>query len=319
MEILLMIERIRLAIIFTAIVAPLFIGGNARAQNVAEFELGLTLADTLAATYDKIPAKYDTISGNIDTIPARIDTIPGQIDTRNNRAIGYDSSATDGIDQLFGEMSYPGGLGFGADFFFKIPDGDETAIDIRHKPATDSFSIDFKMYMSVDSAFGSIYWNPSQIPASVTGIWIRPYYSQTPIMDMKNNRIFTFSNDSLLTWGNFLIVTVFHNMQPHYIPLAGVDNIPANSGGLIASASVFPNPMPKGGALDLTLNEPAYVSISGYDAAGREVLRIERSVSSGENTIDLSGLANARGAIFLRVDAESGTRSEVKNIVVMKE
>jgi hypothetical protein len=314
-----MIERIRLAIIFTAIAASLLIGGNVRAQKIAEFELGLTLADTLADTYDSIPAKYDTVSGKIDTIPARLDTIPGQIDTRANRAIGYDSLATDGIDAFFGEMSYPGGLGFGADFFFKIPDGDETMIDIRNKPATDSFSIDYKMYMSVDSAIGSIYWDPSKIPAAVTGIWIRPYYSQTPIMDMKNNRIFTFSNDSLLTWGNFLVVTVFHNMQPQYIPLAGVEDAATNSGGLIASASVFPNPMPKAGTLDLTLNEPAYVSISGYDAAGREVLRIARSVSSGENMIDLSGLANARGAVFLRVDAESGTRSEVKNIVVMKE
>ena len=314
-----MIERIGRIFFFAVILAPLLIGGNAHAQKKAEFELGLTLADTLPAIYDTIPMKYDTVSGKIDTIPERIDTVPAQIDVRTGRAIGYDSSATDGLDAAFGEMSYPGGLGFGADLFFEIPDGDATTIDIRHKPATDSFAIDYKMYMSIDSAVGSIYWNPSEIPAIVTGIWIRPYYSQTPIMDMKNNRIFTFNSDSLLTWGAYLVVTVFYNMEPHYIPQAGVENAPANSGGLIASASVFPNPMPNGGSLDLTLNDPAYVSISGYDAAGREVLRIAKTESSGENTIDLSSLANAHGAIFLRVDAESGTRSEVKNVVVMKE
>ena len=172
--------------------------------------------------------------------------------------------------------------------------------------------------MSLDSAVGSIYWDTSQIPAIVTGVWIRPYYSTTPIMDMKNNRIFTFTSDSLITWGPYLLVTVFYNMVPH-IASSGVENTPSNSVGLIANASVYPNPMPNGGALDLTLNEPAYVSITGSDAAGREVLHISRSVSSGENRIDLSSLTNVHGAIFLRVDAESDSRSEVKNVVVMKE
>ena len=142
-----MLKRICRIVFLAALLAPLYIGGNARAQKMAEFELGLTLTDT---------APHGTIA------------------LLNNRAIGFDTAANDYYDPAFGEdTSYPGGFGLGNDFFFTMQDGNVSRADIRHKPATDSFALDYKMSLSIEEAVGSIFWDPSQIPAAVKGIWIR--------------------------------------------------------------------------------------------------------------------------------------------------
>ncbi len=116
-----------------------------------------------------------------------------------------------------------------------------------------------------------------------------------------------------------LEVTIFYNMQPHYVPTASVNTAPGSGDGLILSATAFPNPIHSSGSLDLILSATANVSVVGYDVTGREVLRMAKNEPAGENMVDLSGLANAHGAIMLRVDASSDAAYETKNVMLVKE
>ncbi len=251
----------------------------------------------------------------------------GSLATLLGRAIGYDPMASDNAsaydDSTFGEVSdYPGGMFNGNDFWFTRPDGSGTTVDIRHKPITASFAINYSMGVSFDNYPGSIYWDPSQIPSIIKGIWIRPYEATTPLVDMKKDSILTFPNPTQAgIWGSSnLVVTIFYNMEPQYISNAVVSTRPSNGARIILNASVYPNPMVANGALDVTLAEPATLSIVGYDVAGREVLRLAQGMSMGESTLDLSSqLANVRGAIMLRIAAQSGPSEETKTVMLVRE
>ncbi len=256
------------------------------------------------------------------------DTFPdGSISNFTPREIGYDARATDSLDTAFGEDEYPGGLGLDQDFFFLRPDtlagGDPDAgtIDIMHKPALDSFAINYNTVLSFSYFPGSLYWDPSQIPPIIKGIWIRPQWSDTPFVDMTKSNIFTVPDPSTqFLWGSNYIITVFYNMQPRYLPPAAVTGSSENGASLISNATVFPNPMLSSGALDITMGEAASLSIVGYDVAGREVLRLSRGAMPGENIIDLSSaLANAHGAVMLHIEAVNGMRSSTKNVMLVRE
>jgi len=249
------------------------------------------------------------------------DTVSGSIDSVTGRAFGYDPQASDGYDAVFGEdADYPGGNFFGGnDFWFERPYPDSaTRVDIRHKPATDSFIITYSMGAAFEQYPGSIFWDPSQIPPIVKGIWISQYEATTPLVDLKDTNIFTYTNPS--AFASNLVVTLFYNMQPRYISPAAVNGPLANGTGLLVNASAFPNPMPAGGALQVTLSDAASLSIVGYDVAGRELLRLTRTGRAGENILDLSqSLSNIHGAIMLHIDAGNGTRNETKNVMLVRE
>jgi hypothetical protein len=249
------------------------------------------------------------------------DTVSGTVDSLIGRAFGYDPQASDGYDAAFGEdPSYPGSIFAANDFYFNRPYPDSaTRVDIRHKPSTDSFALTYSLGLSFEQYPGSIFWDPSQIPAIIKGIWISAYETDTPLVDMKKTNIFTESNASVAaSWGT-LTITIFYNMEPHYISPAAVSGSAANGGGLIASATVFPNPMPSGGALDVTLSQAASLSIAGYDVTGREVLRLARGGMGGENILDLStALANVHGAIMLHIDASSTSEKAEKNVMLVR-
>ncbi len=262
---------------------------------------------------------YDT-TYSYDTVVIGTEPI-GQ----GGRAFGYDPFASDVYnyqDSLFGEDSYyPGGFGFGDDIFFTRPDGSETRVDIRPKPLSDSFAISFPLSLSFDPYPGSVFWDSYRIPYFINGIWISTAYDTTPLVDMKKTNIFTVPDQFTgATWGiSNLVVTIFYNMQPHYVPTASVNAAPGSGDGLILSATAFPNPIHSSGSLDLTLSAAANVSVVGYDVTGREVFRISKNEPAGENMVDLSGLANAHGAIMLRVNASSEAAYETKNVMLVKE
>lgn len=251
------------------------------------------------------------------------DTVSGRIDSLTGRAFGYDPRASDGYDSLFGEdADYPGGGSPGGnDFWFERPYPDSaTRADIRHKPTTDSFAISYAPGISFENYPGSIFWDPAQIPAIIKGIWISAYEATTPLVDMKDTNIFTEpSGFEAALWGN-LTITVFYNMQPHYISRAAVNGSSANGAGLITDATVYPNPMPSTGALDVTLGGAASLTVVGYDITGREVLRLSREGMGGENMLDLSSqLANIHGVVMLHIEAASGAENATKNVMFVRE
>ncbi len=109
-------------------------------------------------------------------------------------------------------------------------------------------------------------------------------------------------------------------MQPHYISPLAVNEPGASGGALISNATVYPNPMPSGGALDVTLSQAAPLRVIGYDVTGREVLRLSRNGMGGENILDLSSaLANLHGAIMLHIEAANAVENATKNVMLVRE
>jgi hypothetical protein len=238
-------------------------------------------------------------------------------------AFGYDPSATDsGVDKQFGEAQIPLTSPGGFELAFEIDPIDGSLIDILQKPTADSFILQYTLYLSADLYPAVLSWDRSKIPTAIKGIWITPYGEPSfKMADMvtQDSVIIDAANPTdtnyYLNWGP-AVITLYYNTEPYFL---GVSETAISGSGLLSALAAYPNPMSENSALSFNLSEPAYVSVTGCDAAGREVLRIAKYVSSGANLIDLSSLANARGAIFLRVDAESSTTSEVKTLVVMKE
>jgi hypothetical protein len=238
-------------------------------------------------------------------------------------AFGYDPSATDsGVDKQFGEAQLPLTNPGGFELAFELDPIDGSLIDILQKPSLDSFILQYTLYLSAYQYPAVLSWDRSKIPPAIKGIWITPYGEPSFKMgDMvtQDTVVIDAANPSdtnyYLNWGP-AVITLYYNTEPYFLGVAESVN-PVS--GLLSDLAAYPNPMSAKSALSFNLSESAYVSITGCDAAGREVLRLAKYISSGENIIDLSSLADARGAIFLRVDAESGTSSEVKTLVVMKE
>ena len=280
---------------FTAILSS----GKVNAQpSRAEFHLDLTLRDT---------------------------TVQDGIVTLTGRSFGYDPHGSNKYDSVFGEdQCYPvvGIPGPDAsDLYFVWPGTGDcgTRVQIFPHPFADSFAINYQMGLYFAQYPGYITWDTMQIPPEVTGIWLRPSWSQTPLVDMKHTEEFSIpSTDSAFLWGSNFTVTVFYGMQPRYIP-AGVSSGSTSGNKLLISASAMPNPMTSSGTLEVTLSDPALISITGYDIVGHEVLRLSRTGSAGDNMIDLSShLLNAHGAVMLRIDAQSGSKEETKDLMVVR-
>jgi hypothetical protein len=248
----------------------------------------------------------------------------------NPVAFGYDPKASDTLDSQFGEIWYPTAKTNPGGYYlaFQFP-GDTIAslVDIMHKPTTDSFVLQYKVFLSAFIYPAVLSWDRSKIPANVTGIWIAPAAAPFLIMaDMSKQDSVTIDlvNPTDTNYANnweAAIITLFYNTPPHTL---AVSQTASPGAGLVSELTAYPNPMSTSGALSFVLSEPAALSIVGYDALGREVLRIAKNEPAGESQIDLSAassamLASARGAILLRVDASSGTRNDTKTVMLVKE
>ncbi|MDP4198548.1 MAG: hypothetical protein Q8922_00570 [Bacteroidota bacterium] len=236
------------------------------------------------------------------------------------RSIGYDPSATDSVDLQFHEdPEYPGTyLEAGNDLFFEYPRNiGETRIDIRNKPATGSFVINYVMGVSFDwYPTGRLVWDPAVIPQAVTALWLRPYNRQdTVLRDMREQSSLSLTPTENSLWNGKYLITLFYNTTP---PSLGVAKSSQNV-GLIVSAAAYPNPVITSGRLAVNLSEPAGLRVAGCDAAGRECFRYSAEANAGLSMLDLSSLESARGAVFLHIDATSGTRHDSRNVMVVKE
>jgi hypothetical protein len=244
-------------------------------------------------------------------------------------AFGYDPTATDTIDKQYGEQWYPPSGGPGGFYLaFQFP-GDTVAslIDIEHKPSTDSFALQYTISLSADAYPAVLSWDRSQLPQAITGIWITPAGAPFLIMaDMTKQDSVTIDNinptdtNYAINWEP-AVITLFYNTPPHLLAVSPSSN---SGDGLLSGLSAYPNPMSVSGALSFFLSQTANVQVTGYDALGREVLRMTKNEPAGERQIDLTAassaiLATAKGAILLRVDASSGTRNDTKTVMIVKE
>lgn len=238
---------------------------------------------------------------------------------KNLDGFGYDAMATDSLDPVFGEAEYPGPTTGGLYVAFELPafysPGDPiySGTDIRPKPATESFSISYKLFASPFRAPGTLSWDHAAIPQGVTAIRITPYGQDSPVlaeMTVQDSVSVDFSS----SWWPAGI-TLYYNMQP---PQAVVHQ-ESSTHALILSAAGYPNPIHESGKVGLELSMPATVILTGYDEAGRECLHQTQMVPSGPTSLSLSDLTALHGSILLHIEAVSTSTTETRNILVVKE
>src|SRR5689334_9448053 len=117
-----------LSVLFSIAICLMLCGRGALCQSIStpEFRLDMYYTDT-------------TSSGSGFTFPVR--------------AIGYDPLASDGYDPQFGEDDdYPGSVQGFHDFYFVYPDSLHTRVDIKHRPQTSSFALNYRMEVKFDFA-----------------------------------------------------------------------------------------------------------------------------------------------------------------------
>ena len=246
-------------------------------------------------------------------------------------SFGYDPRATAGKDTAFGEEDFPN---FGApsgdpDLNFTYDDtviaeqDAATYIDILHKPQQGSFALQYLFHLSAGTYPGHLAWDLSKIPPEVTGIVVTPLSATNFLLvDMKQQPSYdieivnnTMDPHDYSNWKN-TVITIYYNMPtPFQSAVAGT----AAVGGLLQAVNVYPNPLSPRSTMQIVAGEPSSVTITGYDAAGRECLRESKEVSTGVNAIDLQNLKPACGAIMLHIEATNGTLHETRNVMVVKD
>jgi hypothetical protein len=243
----------------------------------------------------------------------------------DSKGFGYDPAATGGIDSRFGEMLYPGLVGSGGYFLaFPLNDSEEdySEINILRKPTTDTFTLQYTIYLSAFMYPAVLSWDRGQIPSGIKNIVITP--SGAPFLkmvDMTQQSSVTI-DDINPTDTNYAsnwetaTITIYYNKPS---PFASVSSAVNMGAGLLSGLVTYPNPLRTTGTLSFSLAELASITVSGYDAIGREVFRMTKNEPAGDNLIDLSSLVNAHGAIMLRVDASSDAAFETKNVMLVRE
>lgn len=259
------------------------------------------------------------LSGDINTDPVGFGYDP-RASMPSDTSLGYDSA--------FGEMYYPSSPFSGDEFLaFEIDSvGDYAEIDILPKPLTDTFILQYTIFVSTyNSKPATLSWSGSITP-QVKGIIVKPtYHPETFLVDMTKQTSVTLSNkpSDLNYFGNWepATITVYYNTSPPAMdvsPSAQAGTTP----GLIYGLSVYPNPVRSSGNLSFSLADEAQVKISAFDQLGRLLFLSTANGHAGSNTIDLSKELDAvqgNGNILLRLDAVNGDRQETKTLIIVKE
>lgn len=243
---------------------------------------------------------------------------------------GYDSRATYGKDALFGEEDFPafgGPPGAGAVYFTYddsviAQQSTGTRIDILPKPQNDG-ALQYQFHLYGGTYPAHLVWDRTKIPSIVRSIQVTPASATNMVMlDMTKASSFdidimhnTMDIHDYSNWKD-AVITIYYNMDP------GQQGGVADAGqttALLGTVTPYPNPIGVSGALLVNTNDMASLTVTGFDAAGRECFRAFKQVSAGSNSLDLKGLMNCAGAIMLHVEATSGSRHETRNVMVVKD
>jgi hypothetical protein len=236
-------------------------------------------------------------------------------------AFGYDSTATEGIDAMYGEQFYPGGSpGGGLAVYFALPDDtDYSEVDIMPKPLRDTFTIQYYFTMSAYRYPAYISWDRSRIPIGVKRITVTPPSNPGLVMadmtqqDSVQINITDPSSPNYYSNWEPAIITLYYNSTSMDVKTGNA------SSDMLLNLGVYPNPMGQNGRLSFSLSEPASIHAIAYDAAGRLLMNTDMNGYAGTNQIDLSNVGTVHGTLLLHLDAASGSQHDSKNVMVMKE
>ena len=237
---------------------------------------------------------------------------------------GYDTAASDAMvykkeswfsDEFTGgEQVYPPAQTGDLDFrmfgaYIERPElQDGGPIDIRKKPALDSFILKYgiKLIVVHGTTNAKIVWNPDLIPPIIKHITLASYKFPSKIrLDMKNVSEFVIPlKDSGEELYSNMILTLYYNKEIDP-PLNVV------SGVAINDFFLYPNPMDSRSKLHFTINEDSRLSLSVYDITGKKIYERFMNAHEGDNAVDLSknDFSFHSGVYLIRLNGERFEKS----------
>lgn len=243
---------------------------------------------------------------------------------------GYDTAASDAMvykkeswfsDEFSGgEQEYPPGQPGDLDFrmfgaYIERPElQDGGPIDIRKKPALDSFTLKYgiKLIVVHGTTNAKIVWNPDFIPPIIKHITLASYKFPSKIrLDMKNVSEFVIPlKDSGEELYSNMILTLYYNKE--------IDP-PLNVVSAMALKDFFlyPNPMDSRSKLHFTINGDSRLSLSVYDITGKKIYERFINAQEGNNAIDLSknDFSSHPGVYLIRLN---GDRFEKSSTIIVR-
>jgi hypothetical protein len=261
-------------------------------------------------------------------------------DSARTVIFGYDPKASDsmvyGKETWFsnefsgGEQVYPssqpGDLDFRmAGYYINRPElyedgNDGGPIDIRKKPALDSFTLKYEMDLAVvpGTTNAKLEWNPQAIPAIINRITLASYHFPDSLrLDLKKTSSFVLPlADSGTDLYSSMILTLYYNTVE--IVRAGVTS-PSNISS--DALTLYPNPMDSRSKLHFIMNTDSRITLSVYDITGRKVFERMTDATAGDNIIDLSknDLSSHSGVYLIRMTGtESGKPFEKSSTIIVR-
>jgi hypothetical protein len=243
-----------------------------------------------------------------------------------NLTFGFDPSANDTMtDAKWGEVLLPSAIGPG-DFdarmssrilnrSYLISEGNNGGpVDIRQKPATDSFILQYELYNNAYDVGVPVKfdWDNTNIPPIIKHIYLTPEGNPDikVRLDMKvENHLDVPARTDSLSLYNYTLVTILYNRETMAVHQAGSASI---------DLAIYPNPMDSRSNLHFTSDKLSKYLLSAYDITGKKVF--EKAIISeiGENTVDLNkkdfGLRS--GMYLLRLTPEDASLAR-RNITVI--
>jgi hypothetical protein len=168
--------------------------------------------------------------------------------------------------------------------FYLSADGyDGGYIDIRHKPAVDSFELQYEMLLSTSDNGDSMHivWDKSQIPAKVRHIYISSEALSLDYirldMTKRSSLDFAMQIDSINLYHQILI-TLLYNQDK--LGVANTENI-----GRSQSAIIYPSVASSNSPLYISMKEECAAKISVFDITGRTMRSYLIDLSEGTNQL----------------------------------
>ncbi|MDP4220673.1 MAG: T9SS type A sorting domain-containing protein [Bacteroidota bacterium] len=259
-------------------------------------------------------------------------------DSARTVIFGYDPKASDSMlyhketwfsDEFAGgEQAYPpaqlGDLDFRMSGFYVnrpelgIDGSDGGPIDIRKKPALDSFVLKYGLECNLvpGTTSARIEWNPQLIPGIINHITLASYhFPHTIRLDMKSTSSFVFPlTDSGTDLYSNMILTLYYNTTE--LEKAAVGSSGSN---MDQSLSFFPNPMDNRSKLHYFASEPGRFTVSAYDITGKKVFERITNAAGGENIIELqrNDFSAHSGLYLIRVTGMEAGRSFTRSNTII--
>ena len=226
---------------------------------------------------------------------------------------GYDGNANDSLEgpnaytELMegGEQMYPPPFQYNDVRFtgYTIDRGylgDGSPIDIRKKPDSAAFVLNFELSITTlpEATSASLIWDKNLIPPIINHIYLEPATigpgPGRKRTDMKTESRFDMPNRDSIGKYSKTLVTIYYNCEP--INSVSDDEV------LDRSISLSSNPISEHSTLSVFSGRASGVSIALFDMTGRQIQTIAHDLHVGLNSIPLSkSLFPASGAYLVRI------------------